>query len=226
MSEVKAPHVYVAMVAVKAAISKTGISKTKDGPREHGSYKFRGIDDVYNALCEIEAQNNLMALPRIKSERVEYQTNAKGNLQTHVHLTMVVEFTSSVDGSKAYAEALGEGIDSGDKASSKAQSTAMKVAHLEAYKIPTEGLSPDIEDEATQVGPSLENKLEASVEWGNWESSQVTALQACASRGDLLETWSRVAAEGRGSPNGTLKRLAVVKDKMKSSLDVLQGTAQ
>lgn len=223
------PHVYEAMIAVKRKISAIGIAKTRDAGAGGGpKYMFRGIDDVYNALCEIEAQEGLMVLPRIIAERTEYQTNSKGNLQTHVHITMELKCVSMKDGSSDLVSAIGEGIDSGDKASGKAQSNAMKQAHLQLFKIPTEGLSEDIEQTNQQVGPkvpaTLENKLAVSVDWGNWEAEQHKALQACASPGELLETYSRCAAEGRGSPNGTLKRIAETKDKMKKSLQILQAS--
>lgn len=224
------PHIYEAMVRVKSQMSKTGLTKGRDAPAVMGGYKFRGIDDLYNALCEVEAQEGVMVYPRVVAERTEYQTNEKGKLQTHVHITMEFKFVSMKDGSSEIASAIGEGIDSGDKASGKAQSNAMKFGHLEVYKIPTEGLSPDIETDATQVGSkvpaTLENKLQASVNWAEWENTQARALLACAAPGDLLETWSRIAAEGRGSPNGTMKRLGATKDKMKASLQQLQGVTQ
>jgi hypothetical protein len=149
------PHVYRAMIAVKKKLSEFGLAKARNAPAAMGSFAFRGIDDLYNTLCGIEAEENLIVYPRISAERTEYQTNDKGKLQTHVHLTMELKFVSAVDGSFEMASAIGEGIDSGDKASGKAQSNAMKFAHLEVYKIPTEGLSDDVEAHAEQVGPRL-----------------------------------------------------------------------
>jgi hypothetical protein len=145
------PHVYRAMIAVKKRISALGLSKSKSAPAAMGGFAFRGIDDLYNLLCEIEAAEDLLVFPSISAERTEYQTTDKGKLQTHVHLTMQLKFVSAIDGSFETASAIGEGIDSGDKASAKAQSNAMKMAHLEVYKIPTEGL--DIEGYPEQVGP-------------------------------------------------------------------------
>lgn len=143
-------HVYRAMVAVKKRIATLGLSKDRNAPAVMGGFAFRGIDDVYNLLCSIEADENLLVFPSVLSERTEYQDN-KGKLQTHVHLTMQLKFVSALDGSSETASALGEGIDSGDKASGKAQSNAMKMAHLEVYKVPTEGMDVEAYDE--QVGP-------------------------------------------------------------------------
>jgi len=157
MSEGK--HVYVAMVSVKKRIAALGLSKDRSAPAVMGGFAFRGIDDVYNLLCAIEAEESLMVLPSITSERTEYQEN-KGKLQTHVHLTMQLKFVSAIDGSSDTASAIGEGIDTGDKASAKAQSNAMKMAHLEVYKVPTEGL--DVESYAEQVGPKRTPQREPS----------------------------------------------------------------
>lgn len=224
------PHIYTALVAVKKRMSEVGLGKNRDAPAVLGGYKFRGIDDLYNALCEVEAQEGVIVFPRIVAERTEYQTSEKGRLQTHVHLTMELKFVSARDGSSEIATAIGEGIDSGDKASGKAQSNAMKFGHLEVYKIPTEGLSPDIEAEATEVHPkakpSLEKKLAASVGWVEWEHAQRAALLACPAIGDLTECWAKVAAEGRGAPEGMLKRLAETKNKLMDSLRKLQAAPQ
>lgn len=147
------PHVYRAMIAVKKKVSALGLSKDKTAPAAMGGYAYRGIDDIFNLLCEIEASENLLVFPSVLSERTEYQQSDKGKLQTHVHITMQLKFVSAVDGSSEVASAIGEGIDNGDKASGKAQSNAMKMAHLEVYKIPTEGL--DVEGYTEQVGPKF-----------------------------------------------------------------------
>lgn len=145
-------HVYKAMIAVKMRVSALGLSKGRQAPKEAGGFRFRGIDDLYGLLCQIEAEENLIVFPTITAERTEYQQNKHGNLQTHVHLTMALKFVSAVDGSSEVASAIGEGIDTGDKASGKAQSNAMKQCHLEVYKIPTEGLSDDVEQYDERVG--------------------------------------------------------------------------
>ncbi len=222
------PHVYTAMIAVKKRISALGLSKGRSAPAVMGGFAFRGIDDLYNLVCGIEAEENLMVLPRIVSERTEYQTTDKGKLQTHVHLTMELKFVSAIDGSSDIASALGEGIDSGDKASGKAQSNAMKQAHLEVYKVPTEG-EGDVEAYAEQVGSKAERDLvpalQASVAWGDWEVRHAKALKSSTSMGELQEAWSVAYAEGdKKAPNGTMKRLVLVKDEMKSALSK-NGTA-
>jgi hypothetical protein len=60
--------------------------------------------------------------------------------------------------------------------------------------------------------------LQKSVEWGEWEKSRAAALKAAKTKGELLEVWNEVNDRGRESPNGTLKRLAAVKDECKAAL--------
>lgn len=213
------PHIYRAMIAVKKKLSAMGLSKGRSAPKEAGGFRFRGIDDLYNTLCGVEAEEGVLVFPRVTSERVEYQTNKHGNLQTHVHLTMELKFVSCADGSSDIASAIGEGLDTSDKASGKAQSNAMKQAHLEVYKIPTEGLSDDIESHAEQVGQNLEKQLEASVAWGAWEAAQIKGLRAASTPGALLSVWTAVhAAVKDKAPEATVKRLTAVKDEMKAKL--------
>lgn len=184
------PHIYRAMIAVKKRISELGLSKDRSAPAVMGGFAFRGIDDVYNLLCGIEAEENVIVFPTVTAERTEYQTNDKGKLQTHVHLTMQLKFVSAVDGSSDVASALGESIDSGDKASGKAQSNAMKMAHLEVYKVPTEGL--DVEAYSEQVAPKYQKPSGSEP---NSVERQVSALFEGARTTDDIAAAEARAAE-------------------------------
>ena len=59
------PKVYAAIAAVSAELATTGISK--DRKNEQQGYKFRGIDDVYNAIAPLMAKHKLVILPRMLS---------------------------------------------------------------------------------------------------------------------------------------------------------------
>jgi hypothetical protein len=119
-----------------------------------GNYQFRGIDDVYNALCGLTADAGLAMYPRVVDKQIDYQTNAHGKVQTHYHLTMDIDIVSAVDNSERTIRSLGEAIDSGDKGSGKAQSYAYKMATLMAFMIPTHG-EMDTEAYAEQTGPAF-----------------------------------------------------------------------
>jgi hypothetical protein len=212
-------HIYKAMIAVKRRMAEQGLAKSRTAPSVIGGYKFRGIDDLYAALCSVEAEENVIVFPRIKTERTEYQQGPGGKLQTHVHIAMELKFVSAVDGSSDTCECLGEGIDTGDKASGKAQSNAMKQGHLEVYKIPVEGSANDIEAYDEQVGASLERPLASSLAWGALEKELASTLRAARSVGELMEAWTTVYPQAKTAPNGTFSRLTKIKDERKVELN-------
>ena len=135
MSE--AQHVYKAITAVTAAMAKEGIAKGKSNAQQ--GYKFRGIDDVYNALASVLAANSLCILPRVVDRDFAERTTKAGAALHYTTLTVDFDLVSSVDGSSHTIRTIGEAMDSADKSSNKAMSAAMKYACLVAFQIPTEG---------------------------------------------------------------------------------------
>jgi hypothetical protein len=135
MTEKKA--VYAAIAAVTEKLSKEGISK--DRKNEQQGYKFRGIDDVYNALAPFLADAKLCILPNVQSRDVVERTSAKGNVLFYVTVKVDFAFVSADDGSEHHVITYGEAMDSGDKATNKAMSAAYKYACMQAFCIPTEG---------------------------------------------------------------------------------------
>ena len=129
--------VYKAIADVSAEIALTGISK--DRKNEQQGYKFRGIDDVYNALAPFLAEAKLCILPNVlEREVVERQTKSGGAL-FYVTVKVRFDFVSAEDDSKHEVTTYGEAMDSGDKATNKAMSAAFKYACMQAFCIPTEG---------------------------------------------------------------------------------------
>ena len=129
--------VYQAINRVQAALAKEGISKSRKNAQQ--GYNFRGIDDVYNALSSLLAENQLCILPRMLSRGVvERETKAGGAL---FYVTVEAEFdlVCAEDGSKHTIRTFGEAMDSGDKATNKAMSAAYKYAAMQTFAIPTEG---------------------------------------------------------------------------------------
>ena len=61
-AEITAPHVLQAINSVMLDISREGISKDRNNAQQ--GYKFRGIDDVYNALAPILSRNRLVITPK------------------------------------------------------------------------------------------------------------------------------------------------------------------
>lgn len=129
--------VYKAINAVQAALAVEGISKSRKN--EQQGYKFRGIDEVYNALSPLLAKHGLCILPRCTERVCVERTNAKGTALFYVTVRAEFDFVASEDGSKHTVTTYGEAMDSGDKATNKAMSAAYKYAAMQAFSIPTEG---------------------------------------------------------------------------------------
>lgn len=137
INETAPPQVYVAIAAVMAKLSKIGIGK--NNKNEQQEYKFRGIDDVYNALAPLLSAEKLLILPRVLSRMVTERVTQRGSTLFYVVLDVEFDLVSGVDGSKHTIRVCGEAMDSGDKATNKAMSAAYKYACMEAFCIPTEG---------------------------------------------------------------------------------------
>lgn len=130
-------HIYRAINAVQAALSKDGIGKDRNNQQQ--GYKFRGIDDVYNALAPLLAKHGLCILPRCTERVCVERTNANGKALFYVTVCCEFDFVAAEDGSKHTVTTYGEAMDSGDKATNKAMSAAYKYACMQAFSIPTEG---------------------------------------------------------------------------------------
>lgn len=130
--------VYQLIAEVSAELCKDGISKDRTNTQGQG-YKFRGIDDVYNAISPIMSKHGLVILPRILSREITERTAGSGKALFFVVVEAEFDFVSSHDGSKHTVRTFGEAMDSGDKATNKAMSAAYKYAAFQTFCIPTEG---------------------------------------------------------------------------------------
>lgn len=128
--------VYQAIGAVSAALSREGISKARNNQSQ--GYKFRGIDDVLNALSGALVAAGLVILPRCTERIVVERQTAKGGALFNVTCQVEFDLVSTEDGSKHTVCTFGEAMDSADKATNKAMSAAYKYLALLVFCIPTE----------------------------------------------------------------------------------------
>lgn len=196
MSEKK---VYQAIAAVTAKLAKEGISK--DRKNDQQGYKFRGIDDVYNALAPFLADAKLCILPCVKSREVVERVNHKGTALFYVTVQVDFAFVSAEDGSEHHVVTYGEAMDSGDKATNKAMSAAYKYAAMQAFCIPTEG-DNDADSTTHQV---------VSAPKAEPDPAAKKALEACASLTALQSAWLDLTAAQRAT-------LGPIKDAMKEKI--------
>ena len=151
-------HVYEAIAAITASLSKVGIAKGRKTQQGGGaSFSFRGIDDVLNALSPLLAEHKLCIFPRITNRAsVERQTKSGGAL-FYTTVSAAFDFVSAVDGSKHTAETIGEAMDSGDKSTNKAMSIAYKYAVFLTFCVPIEG-TPDADGEVYEISGAMPMK--------------------------------------------------------------------
>lgn len=139
-----------------ASILQQSVAIGKDRKNQMQRYNFRGVDDAYNSLHEIFAQNSVFNTPEVLEERSEERTTKNGGVL--IYRILKIKFTFwAVDGSSVSAIMMGESMDSGDKASNKAMSVAHKYALLQIFLIPTEepkdpeNESPEPQHKAPQI---------------------------------------------------------------------------
>lgn len=125
-------------------------------------FKFRGIDDVMNALHPLLSKYKLFIAPEVMEQtREERQTAKGGNL---IYSICKIKFTFyAEDGTSIECITIGEGMDSGDKATNKAMAIAMKYALFQIFCIPTEEMiDPDSETPETStklIDDNMKNSL-------------------------------------------------------------------
>lgn len=128
--------VYKAIANIAADLSKTGIQKNHTSQQQ---YKFRGIDDVYNALAPLLKTHGLVILPRVKNRTTVERATKNGGAVFYTTVEAEFDLVSVEDGSKHTVTTFGEAMDTADKSTNKAMSAAYKYAAFQSFCIPTEG---------------------------------------------------------------------------------------
>lgn len=111
------------------------IGKSRNNPQQ--GYKFRGIDEVYNAVNAALSKHGIFCAPTVLSMSREERQSQKGATLLYTILNIKYTFYAS-DGSFFECVTVGEAMDSGDKSCNKAMSAAQKYAFFQVFSIPTE----------------------------------------------------------------------------------------
>lgn len=145
-------NIYESITKIMEEIPAIG----KDQTNKTQGFKYRGIDDVMNALQPLLSKNKVFIVPQILEQtREERTTNKGGNLIYSICKVKYIFYAE--DGTSIEAITIGEGMDSGDKATNKAMSIAMKYALFQVFCIPTEEMKDP--DEETPEGSKPKNQL-------------------------------------------------------------------
>lgn len=134
MSEMK--KIYAQMSAVMNDIDP--IKKDRDANiNDRQKYKFRGIDDIYNACQRVMAKHKVFCVPIVLDFKREERETKSGGALFYTILKVKYKFFAE-DGSFVTSIVYGEAMDTSDKSTNKALSAALKYVFLQIFMIPTE----------------------------------------------------------------------------------------
>lgn len=141
------PMIYKSIAGVISDVGSVG----KDKINKQQGFKFRSIDDVYNALHPALAKNKVFIVPEILDQQREVKRTKSGTEMIYVICRIKFTFFAE-DGSSVESVIIGEALDTGDKSTNKAMAIAYKYACFQVFCIPTEemvdpdGERPELEE--------------------------------------------------------------------------------
>ena len=214
--------VYQAINKVQAELAVKGITKSRTN-QQGATYKFRGIDDIFNTISPMLAEHGLCILPRVLArECVERQTKAGGAI-FYVTVEVEFDFVCAEDGSKHTVKTFGEAMDTSDKATNKAMSAAYKYAALQAFAIPTEG-DNDTENHTPEVAartapPAAPIKKSPLSE--NQVADFLATIDAAADEPDLTKAYKAAYRVAQAQADqAAIVKFTTTKDAKKAELGI------
>lgn len=179
------PMIYKALAGVIADVG----SVAKDKVNRQQGFKFRSIDDVYNALHPALAKNKVVIIPRVLERKCEVVGKTKNGTDMIKVICKVKFGLYAEDGSNEEAIIYGEGIDTGDKATNKAMAIAYKYACFQVFCIPTEDM----------VDPDAES-LELQEEGTKGQKAKKAAAPKAAAQPKKQEAKEKPVSEKKAEP--------------------------
>ena len=135
----------------------------KNQKNQAQGFRFRGIDDMVNALYPALVKHGVFMAPEVVKEehtlKEVTRSNGKEGVDKHVHLLVKYTFYAEDGSSVAVGPIASEGLDSGDKATNKALSAALKYALIQTFSIPTEDMA-EADLETPEIGRTVSGKTE------------------------------------------------------------------
>lgn len=196
-------EVYKAICKVSGDLGKVGINKVRDG----AGYKFRGIDDVYQAINPFLYEHGLCILPRMVNRTCSERMSSNNKIIFVVTVEAEFDFVSCVDGSKHTVRTYGEAMDLSDKATNKAMSAAYKYACFQTFAIPLFG-EPDSEKETIEVSNAINQNILADM---------LIHIDECQSHEELLKVSNDYYKQCKKDPEAQ-KKIIAAKDIVKRRL--------
>lgn len=161
--------------SIIAVMDEIGAIKKGQVNSQQG-FRYRGIDDVLNALNPIISKHGIFIVPEVLDMQCEERSAKNGGALLRVMLKIRFTFFAK-DGSNINATVIGEAIDGGDKAANKAMSVAFKYACFQVFCIPTDEMK-DPDAETHELGKSDVNRI-------------LDEVFSCETLESLRELWNR-----------------------------------
>ena len=204
-------EIYQAIIGVMSDIGVIG----KEKKNAQQGFKYRGVDDVMNALQPVMVQHGLFVVPEIiDQKREERQTNRGGNL---IYSVCTVRYTFyAKDGSSVQCVVVGEGMDSGDKATNKAMSIAFKYACFQVFCIPTEEMK-DPDAEVHEVTPKSKHTENPKIAAATAKANEVKKLLVKISGDKTIaqQVWNEQYKQDAGDIVKMNEALIELQDKLR-----------
>ena len=206
-----AGDIYGALAAIAAEVG----SVAKDRKNTSQGYKFRGIDDMYDALHALMAKHGVVSVPEVLDYQREERASNSGKALISTLARVKYTFYAK-DGSSVAAITTGEGMDSGDKSANKAMAGAHKYALVQVFSIPT-GENADSENEdpdpAPKAKPVEKPKSPAQVEYDAIIDDLTAQLKAGKFKRETCTEW-RMKADAAMKDADAVSALKAVHDEV------------
>lgn len=131
MQEEKPKAIFAAILSVMHDVE--GIGKNQKNQAQ--GYNFRGVEAAYNALNPCMAKHGVFTTSEILSRESDSMQTKSGGTMYRETIHARYHFWAA-DGSSVSADAIGQAMDSGDKAANKAMSFAHKYALMQTFLVP------------------------------------------------------------------------------------------
>lgn len=143
MTETAVPKaVYAAIKHVMEDMARAGVGKNQTNTQQN--FKYRGVDDVMDALAPSLSKHGLIIVPHVNERTVTERQSRQGGTLFHTLLKVDYDFIAANDGSfQQVGPIYGEAMDSGDKSTNKALAAAYKYVCIQTFCIPISGDDPD-----------------------------------------------------------------------------------
>jgi hypothetical protein len=138
--EDKVMNIYQAMAKILKDVDAVGKDRSSQGQY---SFKYRGIDDVMNALHTAFGEYGVFMTQEVLEHNHVQVLKKDGSPGGLHHIAKIMFHFNASDGSRITSICYGECIENGDKGIGKCMSYALKTCLLQTFLIPTEDDSKD-----------------------------------------------------------------------------------